>query len=82
VSRLENVSRRGFSVSVLAVSRHLYVLSCLMSHDCVLTVSLSGIAKCFFCAETLTFLAERRPLGPFNRRHCKSVVLVVVVLWL
>ena len=43
-------------VSVLAQSRHLYVLarvssfhvsSCLMSHDCVLTVSLSGIAKCF-----------------------------------
>jgi len=45
-----------FHGSVLAQSRHLYVLpwlcllsfhvsSCLMSHDCVMTVSLSGIAN-------------------------------------
>ena len=33
------------------------VSSCLMSHDCVLTVSLStaGVVKCLFCAETLAF---------------------------
>jgi len=34
------------------------VSSCLMSHDCVLTVSLSGIAKYLFCAETLAFLTD------------------------
>jgi len=38
-----------------------------ISHDCVLTVSLSGIAKCLLCAETLEFLAESRPLGLFTR---------------
>ena len=36
--------------------------SCLMSHDCVLTVSLSVVANWLFCAETLAFLAE----GPFT----------------
>jgi len=53
-----------------------------MSHDYVLTVSLSGIAKCLFCAETLAFLAESRPLGPFTcglLTYCKMAVLVVVV---
>jgi len=56
-----------FHVSVLAQSRHLYVSSfrewsCLMCHDCVLTVFLSGISKCLFFVETLAFLAESRPL--------------------
>jgi len=52
---LESVSRRGFSCLGIWLSRVLYVLSwlcfefpyvssCLMSYDCVLTVSLSGIA--------------------------------------
>ena len=35
------------------------VLSCLMSHDCVLTVSLSGL----FCAETLAFPPKCWPLS-------------------
>jgi len=57
-----------------------------MADDCVLTVSLSGIVKCLFCAETLGFLAESRSLGPLTRclvlTNCKTVVLVtVVVLW-
>jgi len=60
------------------------VSSCLMSHDCVLTVSLSG--KCLFCAETLAFLAESTPLAPLTRclrTYCKIAVLAVgVVLWL
>jgi len=34
-----------------------------MSHNWILTVSLSGRAKCLLCAETLAFLAESRPLG-------------------
>jgi len=38
------------------------------------------------CTETLAFLAEGRPLGPFTRcllTYCKTVVIVVViVLWL
>ena len=73
VSRLETVSSHGFSylelgsVStlvclVLARVSSFHVPSCLVSHDCVLTVSLSGIAMCLFCAETLTFLAERRSI--------------------
>jgi len=49
---------------VLARVLSFHVSSCLMSCDCVLSVSLSGIAKCLLCAETLAFLAERRPLGP------------------
>jgi len=81
-----------FHVSVLAQSRHLYVLSwlCLefvssylVSHDCVLTVSLSGISTCFFCVETLAFLAEQRSLGPFICglvTYHKTVVVAVVVL--
>jgi len=44
-----------------------HVSLCFMSHDCVLTVSLSGTAKCLFCDETLAFLAESRPLGQFTR---------------
>jgi len=52
------MSRLGSHLSSFHVS------SCLMSRDCVLTVSLSDIAKCLFCAETLAFLAERRPLDP------------------
>ena len=87
-----------FHVSVLAQSRQLYVLSwlclefwhsvspCLVSHDCVLTVSLSGIARCLFCAETLAFVAESRPLGLVTwclLAYRKTVVwAVVVVLWL
>jgi len=57
-----------------------------MYRDCVLTVSLSGIiAKWLFCAETLVFLTERKPRGPFTRcllTYCKTIVHVVVVLWL
>ena len=95
VSRLETVSRHGFlclglgSVLtliclVLARVSSFHVSSCLMSHDCVFIVSLSGIAtgKCLFCAETLAFLAESRPLGPFTcglLTYCKMAVLVVVV---
>ena len=74
-----------FHVSVLTVSRHLYVSSwlvsrvsivssCLMSRDCVLTVCLSGIAKCLFCAETLAFLAEIRPLGLYLLAVCLVTV--------
>jgi len=69
-------------VSQGSLSRH---VSCLMSHDCVLTLSLSDIAMCFFCAETLAFLAEGRPRGPLTRcllTYCKGIVLVVAVLWL
>ena len=58
VSRLETVSKHGFSclglgcVStlvclVLARVWSFHVSSCLMSRDCVLIVSLSAIAKCF-----------------------------------
>jgi len=60
-------------VGLGSVSTVLYVLSwlclecsCLVSHICVLTdltVSLPGIS----CVETLTFLAESRPLHPLNR---------------
>ena len=63
-----------------------HVSSCLMSHDCVLTMSLSGIAKCLFCVETLAFLAESRPLDPLTcclLTYCKMVILMgVVLLWL
>jgi len=54
-----------FHVSVLAQSRHLHVLAVSSFHvsSCLMTVSLSGIAKCLFCVETLASLAERRPLG-------------------
>ena len=73
-------------MSCLGSVSSFHVSSCLMSHDCVLTVSLSDIAKCLFCVEILAFLAESRPLGPFPRcflTYCKTVVLVVVVvLWL
>ena len=59
-------------------------MSCHVS--CLMTVSLSGIVKCLFCAETLTFLAEGRPRGPFIHcllTYCKvAVLVVVVVLWL
>ena len=71
---------------VLARVSSFSVSSCLISRDCVLTVSLSDIAKCLFCAEALAFLAESRPPGQFARglllTYGKTVVLVVVVLWL
>jgi len=54
-----------------------------MSHECGLTVSLSGTAKCLFFVETLAFLAQRRPLVPLTRcllTHCKTVVHVRVAL--
>ena len=97
VSNLETclASRHGFSCLSLGSVSTLVVLSrlclefpCLvMSHvSCLMTVSLSGIVKCLFCAETLTFLAEVRPQGPFIHcllTYCKVAVLVVaVVLWL
>jgi len=58
----------------VSVSRHV---------SCLMTVSLWGIAKCLFCVETLTFLAESRPLGLVTRcllTYCKMFVLVVVVV--
>jgi len=54
--------------------------SCLVSHDYVLTVSLS--AKCLFCVETPAFLAENRP--PLQV-HLLAVYLLTVkrlFLWL
>jgi len=95
VSCLESISRRSFSclalkwlsfdtcMSCLGSVSSFHVSSGLTSHDCVLTVSLSGRAKCLFCAETLTFLAESWPLGPFTRcllTYFKTVVLVAVVV--
>lgn len=87
------VSRRG--ILCLGLGTCVFHLgSCLefpclvipVSRDCVLTMSLSGIAKCLFCAETLAFLAECRPLGPFTHyllTYCKTIDLAVVVLsWL
>jgi len=71
VSHLETVSRHGFSclglgsvstLSCLGSVSSFRVLSCLMSHDCVLTVSLSVVANWLFCAETL-------PPLPSNRHH-------------
>jgi len=56
-------------------------MSCHVS--CLMTLSLSGIAKCLFCAETVAFLAESRPLGASTRcllTYCKTVVPVVVVV--
>ena len=83
-----------FHVQVLAQSRHLHVFvlarvlsfrvsSCLTSHDCVLTMSLSGIAKCLFCAETLAVFAESRQLGPFTcclPTYCKQLLFAVVAV--
>ena len=69
-------------MSCLGTVLSFHVSSCLMSHDCVQIVSLSGIAKCLFCAVTLAFLAESRPLLPFTcclLTYCKMAVLVVVV---
>ena len=63
-----------------------HVSSCLVPHNCVLSVSLSGTGKCLLCDDELIFLAESRPLGPFPcclLTCCKTIVLVVVVvLWL
>jgi len=71
-------------MSCLGSVSSFHISSCLMSHDCVLTVSLSDIAKCLFRAETLTFLAESRPLGLLLTRclltYCKTIVLVVAVV--
>ena len=75
---------------VMSQSRHNLqtCMSCLefpcrvMSHDYVLTVSLSSIANYLVCGKTLAFLAECTLLGPFTRcllTYCKTVV---VVLWL
>jgi len=73
------LSLGSVSTRVLAPSSF-HVLSCLM------TVSLSGIVKCLFCAEKLAFLAEGRPRGPFIHcllTYCKvAALVVVVVLWL
>jgi len=64
----QNQDRNLGSISALVrCVSSFHVSSCLMSHDCVLTVSLSDIARCLFCVETLTFLAESRPLGPSTR---------------
>ena len=56
-------------------------MSRLTSYDCVLTVSLSGIAKCLFCAKTLSFIVESRPLGSSTRcLLTKPFVLVAMVV--
>jgi len=57
------------------------VLSCLMSHEHVLTVSLSCIVKCLFCTETLAFLAESWPLDHYSLFTSVTIVLVVVVVY-
>ena len=55
--------------------------------SCLTTVSWLRLCQAF-CAETLAFLAESRPLGSFTgwllrHTHCKTVILIVaVVLWL
>jgi len=98
VSCIATVSRHSFSrlggdavstlvtMSCLGSVSSFHVSSCLMFHDCVLTVSLSGVSKCLFWAEPLTFLADSRPLCSFTRRlslltYCKTVVLVFVVFY-
>ena len=87
-------SRRGFSrVDLGSVLKPLVCLGlwfslefpCLVTSHDFSTVSLSGIAKCLFCVETLAFLAESRPPGQFAGClliYCKTVVLEVVVLCL
>ena len=62
VSVLQWLSSLDTCMSCLGSVSSFHVSSCLMSHNNVLTVSLSGIAKCLFCAETMAFLAE----GPFT----------------
>jgi len=57
-----------------------HISSCLKSHDCVLPVSLSGIARCLLCAETVAFLAESRPLGSLT--HCLLTYRKKLLLWL
>jgi len=49
--------------------------SCLMSHHCVLTVCLSGVARCLFCVETLAFLAESRLLAVYLLTCLKRMIL-------
>ena len=89
MSCLDTLLRHGFSlsrswlsvdtcISCLGSVSSFHVLSCLMSHDCVLTVSLAGIAECLFCAQTLACLAQSRPLGPFTR--CLLIYHKMVVL--
>jgi len=67
------VSRHGFpclghgSVSTLVCLVLALSQVSMSRHDsCLMSVSLSGIAKCLFCIESLTFLAESRPLGTFT----------------
>jgi len=71
------------SLVLARVSNFRVVSSCLMSHDCVLHVSLR-VSKCLFSAETLAFLAESRPVCPFTRcllTYYKTFVLVVVAVF-
>jgi len=53
-----------------------------MSHNHVLTVSLSGIGKCLFSAEKLAFLAESKPQAHLLAVYLLYVVLVQLWLWL
>jgi len=64
---------------VLARVSSFHVSSCLVSYDCVLTVSLSGTAKCLLCAETQACLAESRPLGSITGR---LLTIKRLFLWL
>jgi len=84
---LETVSRRGFScLGVGSVMSCLDFVSSFHVSSCVMTVSwlvsVSGITKCLFCAETLAFLAESRPLGAFTRSlltYCKTFISLKIL---
>ena len=41
--------------------------------SCLMTVSLSGVANCLFCDETLTFLGESRLLGLLRHFYLPTV---------
>ena len=65
-------------MSCLVCVSSFHVSSCLMSHHCVLTVCLSGVANCLFCVETLAFLAESRLLAVYLLTY----LLKRLILWL
>jgi len=74
-----------FHISILAHSRHLCVLSWLCLEFPCLVMFCVSFWLCFYQAysvETLVFLAQSRPLGPFTRcflTFCKTSVLVAVL---
>ena len=64
VSCVETVSRHGFSwLSLDTCMSFLGSVSSSMSRFVSCLMTLLGIAKCLLCVETLTFLAESRPLS-------------------